>query len=199
MLASIILAAQQSGQAAESTRSEYLKLILPLIPGLLSGLAVLFNKMGRAAHRQEAKAMLELLTMKYQLAALRRQSHLDELSDVKLTEEEQRFLAAEVSEAGLSEAGRIRRTLVYRYVQSHPRSGGVLASLVSILSVIYISMVVLGVPLFFVSGGATPRSLPNSIAWSILYFLAAFALLAGSVRVHRAKQLAIADIHHQTK
>ena len=180
--------------AALANKHPVLSIIFTLLPLIVAGLKTLSDQIGKRAHQQKAKATLEILKMKYEIEAIRRREQLDLPPIPVTTEELQASVPQARAEVRFFQSERLRTTFTFRNIVKHPKGGKVFANFGTVVTAFY-GIAMVG-QVFGISSSEIRMQIgPLFVAGLVLFcMLTGAALLLWAVRIHKAKQLAMAEL-----
>ena len=191
------VAVRAANQASPSnsellTNSEWLA-VVGLIPPLLGAVYAVMDRIGRHGRYENAKIALELVKLKLEIEGIRKSQHLS-LPEISVTPEDIAILQHPVgAHFDLFTPVSLRKSRWYRMTHNHPRWGRWFASSASAIAGFY-GVALLGA-LFVVPYRESFGSIGFRIVGGVFYAVIGLLLVLLSVRIHRARKLALDDLH----
>lgn len=167
--------------------------VLGLIPGIFAVALALLDRLGKRGRYHDAKVGLELLKLKYEIEGLRKSQQLN-LPEITVAAEELEILRPPQVHVGWFDPRKLRNSFWFRLVKTRPRFGAACASLVSVLAGFYGVASFAGIlALFDPSVQGEFGNTGFVVGMGCVYAVLGAALLGVSVRIHRARKLALEE------
>jgi len=184
-----------NARAAEGlslSMSEWLTLV-GLIPAFLGVVLLVMDRIGRHGRYENAKTGLEIVKLKLEIEGIRKSQQLS-LPEISVTPEELAALQHPVgAHFDLFAPESLRRSKWYRFIRNHPRRGPWVTRLTSAIIGFY--GVSLFVAVFSIQFANEILSIGERILIGAVYFVIGFLLILLSVRIRRARKLALDELH----
>jgi hypothetical protein len=191
IIASVVTASGADG--VSKPREWTLYSVLGLIAPLLAAIYASFDRFTRRRHYEDAKIALELVKLKLEIEGIRKSQQLS-LPEITVTPEDFDVLHHPVgTHFRFFDPGALRKSWWFRLVQRYPRWGRAFATLGSVTAAFYGTIGLFG-PVALVTDSAfrQDRSLVGvQIALGVFEIIVGALLLMLSIRIHRAKKLAL--------
>ena len=161
---------------------------LGLIPPFLGAAFVLIDHVGS----QRRKTVLEMIKLKLEIESIRRSQQFN-LPEVSVTAEDLTLLQSPVgTHFDLFAPESLRKSRWYQVTHNHPRWGRWFASFACALAGFYGAILPFAVSIAF-DEGIGP--LGFRVALAVTYVLMSLFLILLSVRIYRARKLALNELH----